>query len=188
MRLSLPVSVLGVMLAAMGPAYAEPYFNCEYSPRCEAVQNRQCAPTRNLKDKLALVRSHNSAEEVEAAWAVLAGFEPEYCGRLGDRGNLVREFLTFKTKLYPKLHGGSCSDAQACAEAFVKGARERWDRDDLEARIKAEIERNSKVALKAAAPPVPPTTPPQQTVPESWQTTTEVARPADTKTRTVQSR
>ena len=179
MQLSLRGLVLGVTLAAGGPVYAQPYFNCQYSPRCEAIQNLQCAPERNLKDKLALVRSHNSAEEVEAAWAVLAGFEPEYCARLGDRGNLVREFVTFKTKLYPKLHGRSCAEAEGCAEAFVRATRERWQRDELEAKIKADLERRAGVAPAAAAPPA---------IPESWETRTEVAAQPSKKTRTVQSR
>jgi hypothetical protein len=185
--------MLGAALALAIPASAQEYFNCEYSPRCEAIQNRQCAPTRNLKDKISLVRSHNSAEEVERTWAVLAAFEPEFCGRLGDRGNLVRDFTTFRTKTYPKLHGTACTDPEACAESFVKATRERWEREELDVRIKAELERNSRSAVETREPPVraPATSAPA--VPERWQTTVEVeTRPAKTAPkpliRTVQSR
>lgn len=182
---ALVACALGLGLAAMPPVHAEPYFNCQYSPRCQAIQNKQCEPERDLKDKLGLIRLHNSAEDVERTWLVLAGLEPEYCERLGDRGNIVREFTTFRVKTYPKLNGGSCLSPQECAEAFVKATRERWERDDLEARIKADIERSSE-ALKAGEPrkakaPAPAAAAP--IAPDSWQTTTEVARPKRT-TRT----
>ncbi len=97
-------------LSFTNPAYAQQYFNCEHFPRCEAIQNYQCEPRRNLKDKLKLVRSHNSAEEVEGTWAVLSSLEPEYCSRLGGRGDIVREFLSFKTKAYPRPHDGGCAE------------------------------------------------------------------------------
>jgi hypothetical protein len=178
MRLHLPIGVLALGLAAAVPAHAQPYFNCEYSPRCEAIENGQCAPVRDLKDKFALVRSHSSAEAVEKTWSVLAGFEPEYCKRLGERGNLVRAFLSYKDKVYPRLHGATCPDPQVCAEAFVKVTRERWQRDDLEARIKADLEQKSQAAIRAAAPPPPK---PAGDIPaESWQTTTTTAAPAGT--------
>jgi hypothetical protein len=190
MRPSLPccvlVCVLGAALASTIPASAQQYFNCEYSPRCEAIQDKQCAPTRNLKDKLSLVRSHNSAEEVEQTWAMLAGFEAEYCGRLGDRGSLVREFLTYKTRLYPKLHGAPCADPQVCTESFVKTIRDRWEREELDAKIKAELEKRSQTGVKAGNPPAAR---PAAPVPGSWETTIQVATtPAKTRTRTVQSR
>jgi hypothetical protein len=168
--------MLGLGLAAAVPAHAQQYFNCEYSPRCEAIQNGQCAPNRNLKDKLSLVRFHASAEDVERTWAVLAAFEPEYCKRLGERGNLVREFTKFRAKPNPALQGGSCADAPACAEAFVWATRERWQRDDLDARIKSELEVDSRAAAKAAPPAA--AAPAGAIAPESWRTTTTAAAPA----------
>jgi hypothetical protein len=195
MRPSLPVWVLifvsWAALAPTVPAAAQQYFNCEYSPRCEAIQNKQCAPTRNLKDKLSLVRSHNSAEEVEQTWALLAGFEAEYCSRLGDRGSLVRDFLSYKTRLYPKLHGAACSDPQVCTESFVKSTRDRWEREELDAKIKAELEKRSQAGVKAGNPPATKPAAPPSAAPGSWETTIQVATPATpakTRTRTVQSR
>jgi hypothetical protein len=185
--------MLGTALALAAPASAEEYFNCEYSPRCEAIRNGQCAPTRNLKDKISLIRSHSSAEEVERTWAILAAFEPEYCGRLGDRGSLVRDFVTFRTKVYPKLHGAACTDPQACAESFVKATRERWNREELDARIKAELERNSRSAVDTRELPARSSAASAPAVPERWKTTVEVetppAKPAPRPLiRTVQSR
>src|SRR5262245_63105201 len=189
MKLNPLVCALSLGLVAGSPAYAQEYFNCQYSPRCEAIQNKQCEPDRNLKDKITLIRLHNSAEDVERTWLALTGFEAEYCGRLGVRGNIVREFVQFRAKTYPKLSGGHCVSPQECAEAFVRSTRERWERDDLDARIKADLERNSPVALKAAEPaeataPVPT----ESIAPGGWQTTTEVARPTrTTRTGTVTS-
>jgi hypothetical protein len=188
MKLNPLVCLLGLGVAVPTQAYAQEYFNCQYSPRCEAIQNRQCEPDRNLKDKLILVRLHNSAEEVERTWLVLAGLEPEYCGRLGARGNVVREFVNFRANIYPKLYGGSCGVPQACAEAFVKSTREAWERDDLDAKIKADLERNTRAAMRVGGPadataPLPPESPAESIVPESWETTTEIARPTRT-TRT----
>ena len=120
MKLNALVCALGLGLGAMAPAYAQEYFNCQYSPRCEAIQNRQCGPDRNLKDKFSLIRLHKSADDVERTWLVLAGLEPEYCGRLGARGNIIREFVDFRTKVYPKLYWSACTVPQECAEAFVK--------------------------------------------------------------------
>jgi hypothetical protein len=68
MKLNSLVCALGLGLGVIAPAYAQEYFNCQYSPRCEAIQNSQCEPDRNLRDKLSLVRLHNSAEEVERTW------------------------------------------------------------------------------------------------------------------------
>jgi hypothetical protein len=168
--------VLGFGLAAAAPAHAQPYFSCEYSPRCEAIQNGQCAPNRDLKDKLGLARFHASANDVERTWAVLAAFEPEYCKRLGDRGNLVREYARFKAKPSPALQGDGCADAAECAEAFVRATRERWQRDDLEARIKAELELKSRAAARGSEPP--PNEPAEAIAPGTWQTTTTSAVPA----------
>jgi hypothetical protein len=165
--------MLGLGVAAAVPAHAQPYFNCEYSPRCEAIQNGQCAPNRDLKDKLGLVRFHASAGDVERTWAVLAAFEPEYCRRLGERGNLVREFARFKARPEPAMQGDGCADAAACAEAFVRATRERWQRDDLDARIKAELERNSGAAARGSEPH-----PAEPIAPGTWQTTTTSAVPA----------
>jgi hypothetical protein len=181
MRLDHLVCMLGLGLGAVAPADAQEYFNCEYSPRCEAIQNKQCAPDRNLKDKLSLVRLHNSAEEVERTWLVLAGLELEYCGRLGSRGNIVRDFSNFRTKVYPKLHGSACATPQDCAEAYVKTTRERWERDDLDAKIKADLERSSQAAMRVGGPRQPHVpAPADSVVPDHWQTTTEVARPTKT--------
>jgi hypothetical protein len=182
MRPSLPACVLGAALALAVPAAsAQTYFNCEFSPRCQAIQNKQCEPTRNLKDKVSLVRSHNSAEEVEKTWAVLVGFEPEYCGRLGDRGNLVRDFATymaFMTKVYPKLQGTTCADPQACAQSFVRTTRERWEREELDAKIKADLERSSRSPGEQGERPTRNSATSAPAVPEGWQTTVEVQRPA----------
>ena len=175
------VCMLGLALGAMVPAHAQEYFNCQYSPRCEAIRNSQCEQDRNLKDKFSLVRLHKSAEEVERTWLVLAGLEPEYCGRLGARGNIIREFVDFRTKVYPKLYGSACTAPQECAEAFVKATRERWERDDLDAKIKADLERNSQGAMRIGGPRKPAGPPPTESIPpDSWQTTTEVARPTKT--------
>jgi hypothetical protein len=173
MQLHLPICVLGLGLAAAAPAHAQPYFNCEYSPRCEAIQNGQCASNRDLKDKLSLARFHATADDVERTWSVLAAFEPEYCKRLGERGNLVREFARFKAKPSPELQGGDCADAAACAETFVRATRERWQRDDLDVRIKAELERNSRAAARGSEPPQA-----EAIAPGTWQTTTTAAVPA----------
>jgi hypothetical protein len=184
MRLDHLACMLGLGLGAMTPAHAQEYFNCEYSPRCEAIQNKQCASDRNLKDKLSLVRLHNSAEEVERTWLVLAGLEPAYCGRLGLRGNIVRDFANFRSKVYPKLHGAACAAPQDCAEAYVKSTRERWERDDLDAKIKADLEKSSQAAMRVSGPRrVQDPAPAESIVPDSWQTTTEAARP----TRTTRS-
>jgi hypothetical protein len=176
MKRNLPIGLLGLGLGLATPAFAQPYFSCEHFPRCEAIQNAQCAPKRTLKDKLTLVRSHNSAEEVERTWAVLSALEPEYCSRLGGRGDIVREFSSFRTRATRILHDGGCADAQACAETFVKVTRERWERADLEARIKADIEARSRAAATEPA------------VPDGWQTTVEPATPARPRRRTVQTR
>jgi hypothetical protein len=181
--------LLSLGLAAMTPAHAQPYFNCQYSPRCEAILNKQCEPERNLKDKITLVGLHNSAGDVERTWLVLAGLEIEYCGRLGARGSIVREFVNFRAKVYPKLYGGSCISPHECAEAFVKTTRERWERDDLNAKIKADLERSSDVAVNTAEPAQPAAIAPKETIaPESWETTTQFARPTrTTRTGTVSS-
>src|SRR5262245_13595290 len=154
MNLNLRICVMasGLAWGVSGPAYAQQYFNCEYSPRCEAVQNEQCAPIRNLKDKIVLIRLHNSADDVEKTWSVLASFEPEYCGRLGPRGNIVREFVSFRAGSKAKLAGApaaECVDPPACAALFVQAARQRWQRDDLEAKIKADLERTSPAVIKS---------------------------------------
>jgi hypothetical protein len=181
MRFSPLVCLLSLGPGMTPPVHAQDYFNCQYSPRCEAIQNRQCEPDRNLKDKFTLVRLHNSAEEVERTWLILAGLESEYCGRLGARGNIVRDFVNFRTKVYPKLHGGSCATPQECAEAFVKSTRERWERDDLEAKIKADLEKRSQAAMRIGGPvrPADPASA-EAIAPDSWQTTTETARPTRT--------
>lgn len=183
------VCMLGLALGAMVPAHAQEYFNCQYSPRCEAIRNSQCEQDRNLKDKFSLVRLHKSAEEVERTWLVLAGLEPEYCGRLGPRGNIVRDFVDFRTKVYPKLYGGACAAPQECAEAFVMTTRQRWERDDLDAKIKADLERSSQGAMRVGGPLRPEDPQPAKSIPpESWQTTTEIARPTmTTRTGTVSS-
>jgi len=174
--------MLGLGVGAVTPAYAQEYFNCEYSPRCEAIQNRQCAPDRNLKDKLSLVRLHNSAEEVERTWLVLAGLEPEYCERLGSRGNIVRDFANFRSRIYPKLHGAACATPQDCAEAYVKSTRERWERDDLDAQIKADLERSSRAAMRVGGPVKAADPEPAEAIaPDSWQTTTEDTQPTRTR-------
>ena len=189
MKLTPSVGLLSLGLAAMTPAHAQQYFNCQYSPRCEAIQNKQCEPDRNLKDKITLIRLHSSAEDVERTWLVLAGLEIEYCGRLGARGNIVREYVNFRAKIYPKLYGGSCVSPQECAEAFVKTTRERWERDDLDAKIKADLERSSEAAVQAAEPARAAELAPKEAIaPESWETTTEFARPTrTTRTGTVSS-
>jgi len=175
MRFNYLVCVLGLGFWAMPSAYAQEYFNCQYSPRCEAIQNKQCEPDRNLKDKLSLVRLHSSADEVERTWLVLAGLESEYCGRLGSRGNIVRDFVSFRSKTYPKLYGAACAAPQDCAEAYVKSMRERWERDDLDAKIKADLERSSQAAMRVGGLRAA-----ESIAPDSWQTTTEVAHPART--------
>ena len=190
MKLSPFVGLLSLGLAMMmTPAHAQQYFNCQYSPRCVAILNKQCEPERNLQDKITLVRLHNSAEDVESTWLVLAGLEIEYCGRLGARGSIVREFVNFRVKIYPKLYGGSCVSPQECAETFVKSTREQWERDDLDAKIKADLKRNLEVAVKAAEPARPAGIAAKGTIaPESWETTTEIARPTrTTRTGTISS-
>jgi hypothetical protein len=183
MKLAPSVGLLCLGLAVTPPAQAQEYFNCQYSPRCEAIQNKQCEPERNLNDKITLVRLHNSAEDVERTWLVLAGLEIDYCGRLGARGNIVREFINFRTKTYPKLFGGSCINPQECAEAFVKTTRERWERDELDAKIKADLERGSQVAKVGESARTAEPAPRETIVPERWETTTQIARPTRT-TRT----
>jgi hypothetical protein len=188
MKLTPSVGLLCLGLAVTTPAHGQEYFNCQYSPRCEAIQNKQCEPDRNLKDKIALVRLHNSAEDVERTWLVLAGLEIEYCGRLGARGNIVREFVNFRTKTYPKLFGGRCPNPQECAEAFVKTTRERWERDELDAKIKADLERSSEVAKVEEPSRTAEPAPKEKIVPEGWKTTTQFARPTrTTRTGTVSS-
>jgi hypothetical protein len=201
MNLNLPIRVAALAFAVgMGsPAFAQQYFNCEYSPRCEAIQNKQCAPNRALKDKVSLIRLHSSAEDVERTWAVLAGFETEYCSRLGDRGNIVREFVSFRAKALPKAQDGSCIDPLACAETFVRVTREHWQRVDLEAQIKTDLERASPAASKTALPSPPQFAAAQPIPAGSWQTTitattqskvatpAKVVPPGKTMTRTVQS-
>jgi hypothetical protein len=195
MNLNLLICVGALGLAVGGPAHAQQYFNCEYSPRCEAIQNKQCEPARNLKDKITLIRLHTSAGEVERTWAVLIGLEPEYCNRLGDRGNIVRDFVSFRAKAYPKQQEGGCTDPLSCAETFVRVTRERWQRDDLDAKIKADLERSSSGANKTA-----PQLAATEAIPaQSWQTTTtaaaqskvatpaKVVPPGKARTRTVQS-
>ena len=209
MNPNLLICLIASVLAAgvASPAYAQQYFSCDYAPRCEAVQNKQCEPNRTLKDKVTLIRLHNSAEDVERTWAVLAKFEPEYCSRLGDRGNIIRDFLIFRAKVEAKPEskpsGAGCGDPLACAEVFMSAARERWQRDDLDARIKADLERSTSAAIKTA-PPVPADfAAAEQIPPDSWETTTKAAAPAKgapaikaaapakpgptAKTRTVQS-
>jgi hypothetical protein len=198
---------LGLAMGVGSAAHAQHYFSCDYAPRCEAVQNKQCAPGRTLKDKISLIRLHNSAEDVERTWAVLASFEPEYCSRLGDRGNIVRDFLSFRAKAEAKPDlkpsAGGCTGPLACAEVFVSTARERWQREDLDARIKADLERSTSAAGKTAQPAPAASAATEQIPPGSWQTTTKAAPPAKgampikaaapaksalpAKTRTVQS-
>jgi hypothetical protein len=94
--------------------------------------------------------------------------------------------VNFRTKIYPKPHGGDWTAPQECAEAFVKSTRERWEPDDLDAKIKADLERNSRAAMRVGGPADP--LPAEALVPDSWQTTTEVARPTRTTgTGTVSS-
>jgi hypothetical protein len=175
-------SGLALGVGVGGPARAQQYFNCEYSPRCEAIQNKQCEPSRTLKDKITLIRLHSSSEEVERTWAVLAGFEAEYCSRLGDRGNIVRDFMSFRAKTISKQPGATCADPRACADVFVEAARERWRRDDLEGRIKADLERASGSTAKAVLPTAPEVAAMDPIPPDSWQTTTKAAAPAKAAT------
>jgi hypothetical protein len=188
MKLSLPICLFGLGLAGVTPAYAQQYFNCEYSPRCEAIRNTQCAPNRDLKDKITLIRWHNSAEDVERTWAALAGLEAEYCDRLGTRGNIVIELTRFKNTIYPKLYGASCPDPQTCVDAFVKVTRDRWARDDLDAKIKADLEKKSQEAIRRPEPASRKPATSDSILPESWQTTTKISAPPRTRTRTVETR
>jgi hypothetical protein len=87
------------------------------------------------------------------------------------------------------VHDGGCANLQACVETFVKVTRERWQRDALEAKIKADLEARSRAAIEASEAAkgiMAGSTEP--IVPEDWQTTTKAATPTKSPGRTVQSR
>jgi hypothetical protein len=89
--------------------------------------------------------------------------------------------VIFRSKTYPKLHGAGCATPQDCAEAYVKSTRERWERDDLDAKIKADLERNSQAAMRIGGPVKAAGPAPAKAIaPDSWQTTTVAARPTKT--------
>lgn len=186
MKLGLPVGLLGLGLAVgpavglvwAGPASAQPYFNCEYSPRCEAIRDKTCEPSRTLKDKVSLIPSHNSAEDLEKTWAVLAAFEPEYCAQLGGRGSILRDFVLFKARIDPRLRAERCATPLACAEAFVGATRERWERDALDAKVKADLEMGSRTAITTAEPAPLETSSLGDVALGRWQTTVKAASPA----------
>ena len=154
MKLNALVCALGLGLGAMAPAYAQEYFNCQYSPRCEAIQNKQCGPDRNLKDKFSLIRLHKSAEDVERTWLVLAGLELNTAVVL-ERGKYYTGVRGLPDEGLSKAVWSACTVPQECAEAFVKATRERWERDDLDAKIKADLERNSQGAMRIGGPRKP---------------------------------